>query len=161
MITWLSLKCQSLSNVYYACSPAHRNMCMWAQACWCKNKITFLLSSPLQSQVDLVVKNLPANAGDITDLGSVPGLGRPSGGGNGNLLQYSCLENPRDRGASQATFLRVAKSRTKWSDLGCTYSLQSPFTWIMWNVSTGPYLSSNTLLLLWPKPRAWRGKQFT
>ena len=60
-----------------------------------------------------MVKNLPANAGDITDLGSVPGLGRPSGGGNGNPLQYSCLENPRDRGASQATFLRIAKSRTK------------------------------------------------
>ena len=45
------------------------------------------------------VKNLPANAGDVRDMGSVPGLGRPPGGGNGNSLQYSCLENPMDRGA--------------------------------------------------------------
>ena len=60
-----------------------------------------------------MVKNLPANAGDIRDLGSVPGLGIPSGGGSGNPLQYSCLGNPRDRGASQATFHRGAKSRTK------------------------------------------------
>ena len=60
-----------------------------------------------------MVKNLPANAVEIRDLGSVPGLGRPSGGGSGNPLQYLCLENPRDRGASQATFHRVAKSRTK------------------------------------------------
>ena len=45
----------------------------------------------------LVVKNLPANAGDIRDEGSIPGLGRSPGGGNGNLLQYSCLENPMDR----------------------------------------------------------------
>ena len=44
--------------------------------------------------VVLVVKNPPANAGDIRDVGSVPGLGRYAGGGNGNPLQYSCLENP-------------------------------------------------------------------
>ena len=47
----------------------------------------------------LVVKNLPANAGDIRDTGSVSGSGRSPGGGNGHLLQYSCLENPMDRGA--------------------------------------------------------------
>ena len=46
-----------------------------------------------------VVKNLPANVGDV---GSIPGSGRSSGGGHGNLLQYSCLENPMDRGAWQA-----------------------------------------------------------
>ena len=50
------------------------------------------------SQVVLVVKNLPANAGDVRDLGSIPGLGRSPGGGHGNPLQYSCLENPIDRG---------------------------------------------------------------
>ena len=42
----------------------------------------------------LVVKNSPANAGDIRDMGSIPGLGRSPGGGHGNPLQYSCLENP-------------------------------------------------------------------
>ena len=46
----------------------------------------------------LVVKNLPANAEDIRDAGSIPGFGR-SGGGHGNLLHYSCLDNPMDRGA--------------------------------------------------------------
>ena len=47
----------------------------------------------------LVVKNLPANAGTTGDAGSVPGLGRSPGGQHGNLLQYSCQENPMDRGA--------------------------------------------------------------
>ena len=49
------------------------------------------------SQVVLVGKNLPANAGDIRDVGSIPGLGRSPGGGNSNPLQYSCLENPMER----------------------------------------------------------------
>ena len=47
----------------------------------------------------LVAKNTSANAGDIKDVGSIPGLGRSPGGGHGNPLQYSCLENPVDRGA--------------------------------------------------------------
>ena len=50
-------------------------------------------------QVILVVKNLLANAGDIRDLGSIPGLGRSPGGRHGNPLQYACLETPMDRGA--------------------------------------------------------------
>ena len=55
------------------------------------------------SQVALVVKNPPANAGDIRDMGSIPGSGRSPGEGHGNPLQYSCLENPMDRGAWWAT----------------------------------------------------------
>ena len=51
------------------------------------------------SQGALVVKNPPANAGDVSDVGSIPGLRRSPGGGQGNPLQYSCLENPIDRGA--------------------------------------------------------------
>ena len=51
------------------------------------------------SQVALVVKNLPANAGDVRDLGLIPGLGRSPGEGNGNPFQCSCLENTMDRGA--------------------------------------------------------------
>ena len=50
-----------------------------------------------------MIKNLSANAGAIGDTGSVPGSGRSPGGGNGNLLQYSCLENSMDRGAWGAT----------------------------------------------------------
>ena len=60
-----------------------------------------------------MVKNLPANAGDIRDMGSIPGSGRSPGGGHGNPLQYSCLENPMDRGTGRATVHRVAKSQTK------------------------------------------------
>ena len=55
------------------------------------------------SQKVLVVKNLPVNAGDIRDTGSILGLGRSPGGGHGNPLQYSCLKNCMDRGAWQAT----------------------------------------------------------
>ena len=62
------------------------------------------------SQAALVVKNPPASAGDITDKGSIPGLGRSPGGGNGNPLQYSCLENPMDRGAWWATVHGLAES---------------------------------------------------
>ena len=56
-----------------------------------------------------MVKNLPSNAGDTGDSGSIPGLGRSPGKGNGNPLQYSCLENPMDRGAWGATVHGVAK----------------------------------------------------
>ena len=63
-------------------------------------------------QVVLVVKNPNANAGNIRDTGLIPGSGRSHGGGNGNLLQYSCLENPMDRGAWQAKVHGVAKSQT-------------------------------------------------
>ena len=61
----------------------------------------------------LVVKNLPANAGDIRDAGSIPGLGRSPGEGHSNPLQYSCLENPMDRGAWWAMVHGVTKSRTQ------------------------------------------------
>ena len=69
-------------------------------------------SSTWAPQVVLVVKNLPANAGDRRDAGSIPRSGRSPGGGQGNTLQYSCLENPMDRGAWQAIVHWVAKSRT-------------------------------------------------
>ena len=59
----------------------------------------------------LVVKNLPANAGDVRDAGSVPGSGRSPGGGHGNPLQYFCLENLTDRGAWRAAVQRVTQSR--------------------------------------------------
>ena len=62
--------------------------------------------------VVLVVKNLPANAGDVRDAGLIPGLGKSPGGGHGNSVQYSCLENPMDRGAWWAMVHRVSKSWT-------------------------------------------------
>ena len=63
-----------------------------------------------------VVKNLPASAGDAGDMGLILESGRSSGVGNGNPLQYSCLENPMDRGAWQATVHGITKSQTKLSD---------------------------------------------
>ena len=62
------------------------------------------------SQVVLVVNNSPANAGDLRDVGLIPGSGRCPGGGHGNPLQYLRLENPMDRGAWQAMVHRVANS---------------------------------------------------
>ena len=61
----------------------------------------------------LVVKNPPALAGDVRDMGSSPGWGRSPGGGHGNPLHYSCLENPMDKGASGATVHGVTKSQTR------------------------------------------------
>ena len=62
-----------------------------------------------------LVKDLLANARDTSDVGSIPGLGRSPGRRNGNPLQYSCLENARDRAAWRATVHMVAKSRTQLS----------------------------------------------
>ena len=62
-----------------------------------------------------MAKNLPANAGDAGDVGSIPGSGRSPGGGNGTLLQYSCLENPMEREPWWATVHGVAKSQTRLS----------------------------------------------
>ena len=69
------------------------------------------------SQVALVVKNTPANAGDIRDAYSTPGWGRSLGRGHGNPLQYSCWENSTDRGAWRATVHGAAKSRIKLNRL--------------------------------------------
>ena len=63
-----------------------------------------------------MVKNPPANAGDAGDSSLIPGSGRSSGGGNGNLLQYSCLVNLMDKGAWRATVHGVIKSGTQLSD---------------------------------------------
>ena len=68
------------------------------------------------------VKVSACNAGD---LGSIPGLGRSPGEGNGNPLQYSCLENPMDRGAWWATVHGVAKSQTQLSDFTFTFTFIS------------------------------------
>ena len=65
------------------------------------------------SQVALVVKNLPTNAGDVRGACLNPGLGSSPGGGHGNPLQYSCQENPMDRGVCWATVHEIAKSQTR------------------------------------------------
>ena len=88
------------------------------------------------SPVLLVVKNPPANAGDIRDGGSMPGSGKSPGGGHGNPFQYSCLENHMDRGAWWATVNGVAESRTWLRDLACTHSFPRPWTAFQVTVET-------------------------
>ena len=72
----------------------------------------------------LVVKNPPANAGDIRDVGLIPELGRSPGEGKVNPLHYSCLEKPMDRGAWRATVHRVAKSWTQLKQLSMSNQYQ-------------------------------------
>ena len=69
------------------------------------------------SQVALVVKKLFTDTGDIRDGGSIPGPGRSPGGGHGNPLQYSCLENPMDRGAWWVQSIASQRIGQDWSDL--------------------------------------------
>ena len=78
-----------------------------------------------QQKQQQVVKNLPASIGDARGMDSVPGLGRHPGVWNGNLLQYSCLENSMDRGAWRATVHEVSKSQTRLSMLSRTRLSQS------------------------------------
>ena len=84
-----------------------------------------------------MVKNPPASAGDMRDVGSILELGRSPGGGHGNLLQYSCLENPMDRGAWWATVHGVAESWTRLKGLS-THMLQDS------NYMTGDYITRKT-----------------
>ena len=70
----------------------------------------------MASQVALVVKNIPANTGGTRETGSIPGSERSPEEGNGNPLQYSCLEKPMDRGAWRATVRGAAKSWTRLSN---------------------------------------------
>ena len=69
----------------------------------------------MASQVVLMVKDPPSNAGDARDVDWILGLGRSTGGGNGNPLQHSCLKNPMNRGAWQAIVYSIAKSQTRLS----------------------------------------------
>ena len=87
--------------------------------------------------------NPPDNAGDIRDSGSMLGSGRSPGGGNGNPLRYSCLENPMDRGAWEATICGVTKSHTQLKQLStyCLFSLQM-FVY-MWMLRTLTVTSSH------------------
>ena len=82
------------------------------------------LREPWASQAALVVRNLPANAGDIRDTGSIPESGRSPGEGDGYSLQCSCLENPMNRGALWATVHGVSEIRTQLSDQTHTHKNQ-------------------------------------
>ena len=100
------------------------------------------------SQVALFVKNLSANAGNLSDWGSILGLGRSLGEGNENPLQYSCLENPMNRGAWLSTVHRVAKVRHNWTHVALK-------GWVKWNESHSVMsnsLSPHELYSPWNSP---------
>ena len=105
-----------------------------------KRSISFYVWAPWASQVALVVKNPTANTGDVRDMGLIPGLGRSPGGGHDNPLQYSCLENPMDRGAWWASFHGVTKiwTRLKWLSTH-TCGLAILFLWSMSVFMSIPY----------------------
>ena len=115
---WSVFQIQCLRNIQNASLSV---FCSLILASRCQPKDSFRLNSidkilfckvfQWASQA-LVVKSGPANATDLRDLGSIPGSGRSPGEGHGNPLQYSCLENPMDRGAWWATVHRTAKSQT-------------------------------------------------
>ena len=86
------------------------------------------------SQVALVVKNLPASAGDLRDMGLIPGLGRFLGEGHGNPLQHSCLENLMDRGAWWVKVHWVAESQTQLNRLSTSiiFIYSSSENWDYW-----------------------------
>ena len=87
----------------------------WRQKLQCEGKISISQVRQGASQVVLVVKNLLANARDLREAGSIPGLGRSPEEGLGNPLQYSCLKNPLDRGAGQAIVHGITDSdMTEW-----------------------------------------------
>ena len=100
------------------------------------------------SQVALLVNNPPTNAGDLRDAGSIPGSGRSPGGGNGHPLQYSCLENPMDRGACWATVHRVAKSQTQLKRL----STHTGILYHTLNLKSDSKTYTIWLLLISPSP---------
>ena len=80
-----------------------------------------------------MVKNLPGNAGDTRDIGLILGSERSPGEGNGNPLQYSCLGNPMDRGAWQATVPGVTKSQTQLSDI-IHLNIDCNFCFYLWKL---------------------------
>ena len=82
----------------------------------------------------LVVKNLPANAGDIRDMGSILGFRRSPGEGHSNPLQYSCLENSMDKGAWQATVHGFTKSQTQLKQLS-TYTSKDMYKQILFTIA--------------------------
>ena len=118
---------------------------------------------PLQwraSQMVLVVKNPPANAGD---LGSIPGSRRSSGGGHSNPLQYSCLENPMDRGAWWATVHGVTKSQTQLKQISMQHVLsftQESMGLPWWLISKESACQCRRLGFdPWVEKMPWRRKQ--
>ena len=99
-----------------------------------------------------MVKNSPANVGDTGDAGWIPGLGRFSGIGNGNPLQYSCLESPMDRGAWQATYITWSHKDTDTTEHKHTHT----HTQVTRGTMTTRDKIHNTLEINLGSPNTWK-----
>ena len=128
--------------------------------------ITFLKNYCLQpkpmsvcmpTQVALVVKNPPANARAIKDACLIPASGRSPGRGHGNLLQYSCLENPMHREAWRATVHSVAKSQTRQSDLAHAHAHTAVWRALLLDNGDGGASPAICPWLAWTISRCWIG----
>ena len=109
----------------------------------------YICAQSQASQGALVVQNLPASAEDARELGSISGLGRPPGEGNGNPLQYSCLGNPMERGAWRAAVHEVTKSQHDWACMPVhAHSLQSGRLFRAWH-SLGDIFLIGVILLFY------------
>ena len=103
-----------------------------------------------------VIKNPPANAGDARDRGSIPGSGRSHGEGNGNPLQYSCLENPMDRGPGGLQSIGTQRAGHDWNDLAHTHTLgktlllREAVWWVLRNWPTVLFLHLLFSIALFP-----------
>ena len=100
-------------------------------------------------------KDSISSAGDVRDVGLIPGSGRSLGVGNGNLLQYSCLENYMDRGAWRAAVHKVAKSWTWLSDWIFTFSLQPEWEWFLSFQKCWTFSSHRVVAFLVPGAQSW------
>ena len=119
---------------------------------WMTEHTAYMLLLLGASQAALVVKNLPAYAGDVRDVWWIPGSRRSPGGGNGNPLQYFCLENPMDKGSWRATVIGVPRVGHNWSNLAHThYFYLHPIQFMYVNFFFFLHCMACRILVPWPE----------
>jgi len=104
------------------------------------------------SQVALVVKNPPANAGDIIDMGSIPGSGRSPGGGNSNPFQYSYLEDPKNRGVWRLRCIGLQRVERDWSNLARPHAYRVRHNVLLYTSWTTSFELCPGVILFWTSP---------
>ena len=129
---FVSLKgyCENIYKSLWVLQTKGRKHDMWLFVASSKKNSVNILGLP----GGLVVKNLPASVGDAGDVGSIPGSGRCPGEGNGNPLQYSCLENSMDKRAWRATVHAVTESQTWLSMQAANILIILNIYFLHWNI---------------------------
>ena len=130
--------CVCVCVCVFLCLFCNSKVVILATMCQGPSLLNQSLSYSWASQVALVVKNSPANGGDIRDAGLIPRLGRSLGGGHGYPLQYSCLEKPMDREAWQATVHMFTQSWTRLKRLSMHSQMYSQMLHLLSNSHADP-----------------------